>query len=135
LLGSGNHLCGRRILRRTAFASPRGLHEFLYNALWPRECASDLPNHNGGGPIASVVEGSVSSTSTTLIVFSKSGEEHVEHVREALDLNIIRAGLRLKVEKCRFGVDGNGGFGLRVLGASGMFESAAQVWGTYGRLG
>jgi hypothetical protein len=63
-----------------------------------------------------------------LVIFSQTEEEHLEHLAEVLKL-LDEAGLRMKVEKCHFGVRCMQllGFDFREAGMKPQEERALQI--------
>ena len=89
-------------VEKTAFTSPMGLHEFLFMPFGLKNAPATFQSLIDK-VLAPVLNKICVAYLDDVIVYSNSEEEHAEHVAQVLDL-LYAAGLRVKIEKCDFGV-------------------------------
>jgi hypothetical protein len=97
---------------KTAFTCPMGLYEFIFMPFGLKNAPATFQcviNH----VLAPVLGKCCVAYLDDVIIYSDNEQEHAEHVRMVLDL-LIQAGLRIKIDKCDFGVTEMELLGFRV---------------------
>jgi hypothetical protein len=87
---------------KTAFTCPMGLYEFIFMPFGLKNAPATFQcviNH----VLAPVLGKCCVAYLDDVIIYSDNEQEHAEHVKTVLDL-LIKAGLRIKIDKCDFGV-------------------------------
>jgi hypothetical protein len=87
---------------KTAFTCPMGLYEFVFMPFGLKNAPATFQcviNH----VLAPVLGKFCVAYLDDVIIYSENEQEHAEHVKIVLDL-LINAGLRIKIDKCDFGV-------------------------------
>ena len=97
---------------KTAFTCPMGLYEFLFMPFGLKNAPATFQsviNH----VLAPVLGKICVAYLDDVIIYSGNEQQHAEHVKAVLDL-LIEAGLRVKIDKCDFGVSDMELLGFRV---------------------